>query len=102
MATWQITNLDRKTDDGFVLVAHWQCVDTDGNYSGRVYNTQAFEFNPDESGLIPYDDLTEAEVIGWVQAALGDEGVAATEAAVAAQIEAQKNPPISTGLPWSV
>ena len=101
MATWQITQLDRKTSDGFVLVAHWQCVDTDGEYSGRVYSTQAFEFKPDEPGFIPYDDLTEAEVIGWVQAALGDEGVAATEAAVAAQIEAQKNPPISTGLPWS-
>lgn len=101
MATWQITQLDRKTSDGFVLVAHWQCVDTDGDYSGRVYNTQSFEFNPDEPGFIPYDDLTEAEVIGWVQTALGEEGVAATEAAVAAQIEAQKNPPISTGLPWS-
>lgn len=101
MATWQITQLDRKTSDGFVLVAHWQCVDADGEYSGRVYNTQSFEFNPDESGFIPYDDLTEAEVIGWVQTALGEEGVAATEAAVAAQIEAQKNPPVSTGLPWS-
>lgn len=101
MATWQITQLDRKTSDGFVLVAHWQCVDTDGDYSGRVYNTQSFEFKPDEPNFIPYDDLTEAEVIAWVQTALGEEGVAATEAAVAAQIEAQKNPPISTGLPWS-
>jgi hypothetical protein len=98
---WQITQLDRKTSDGFVLVAHWQCVATEGEYSGRVYNTQSFEFNPDQPGFIPYDDLTEAEVIGWVKAALGEEGVAATEAAVAAQIETQKNPPISTGLPWS-
>lgn len=101
MATWQITQLDRKTSDGFVLVAHWQCINSEGDYPGRVYSTASFEYKADEPGFIPYDDLTEAEVIGWVQASLGEEGVAATEAAVAGQIAAQKNPPVSTGLPWS-
>lgn len=99
---WTITQLDRKTDDGFVLVAHWQCVDTDGDYSGRVYSTTSFPYNADQPDFIPYDDLTEEVVIGWVKEAIGADTVAATETAVQAQIEAQKNPPVSTGLPWSV
>lgn len=98
MATWQINQLDRNTADGFVLTVHWQCVDE----GARVYSTVSFPYNAEQPDFIPYADLTEEVVIGWVKASLGDDGVAATEAAIAAQIEAKNNPPVSTGLPWAV
>jgi hypothetical protein len=46
---------------------------------------------------VPYANLTEQQVLAWVW-----EGVdkAATEAALAAQIEAQKNPVSASGTPW--
>jgi hypothetical protein len=49
----------------------------------------------------PYADLTEAQVIGWVQDAMGEEVVAGYEANVAQQIADQINPPVVTPpLPW--
>jgi hypothetical protein len=48
--------------------------------------------------VIPYADLTQEEVLGWIWASGVDKD--ATEAAVAAQIEAQKNPVSATGVPW--
>ena len=40
--TWNISQLDRQTSDGFVTTAHWQATatdGTDGEYSASVYNT---------------------------------------------------------------
>jgi hypothetical protein len=49
---------------------------------------------------IPYEDLTEEVVIGWVKASMGEETVAAHEAAVAAQIADAKEPKVAVGMPW--
>lgn len=91
---WTISQLDRKTADGFVTTAHWRCDAVDGDFSGSVYSTCSFEGEL----TVPYDQLTEATVLGWVWQSVDKE---ATEAAVAAQIEAQKNPVTATGLPWA-
>ena len=96
--TWTISNLDRKTADGFVTTAHRQCVGTDGEFSGRVYSTCSWQETPDQQ-LVPYDQLTEEMVLGWIWSSGVDKD--ATEAAVAAQIEAQKNPPVIAGVPWA-
>ena len=103
---WTITTLDCKPNvDGlvdYVVTAHWDCTATDGTYSGRVYSTTSFEVDPNKPDYVPYADLTEAQVVEWVQASLGAETVAATEENVLQQIENQKNPPIVTPpLPWA-
>ena len=103
---WTISTLDCKPDvDGlvnYIVTAHWDCTATDGQYSGRVYNTTPFKVDPNKPDYIPYNDLPEAQVIQWVQASLGAETVAATEANVLQQIENQKNPPIvQPKLPWA-
>ena len=92
---WTISTLDRRTSDNYVTTAHWSCTAQDGDYSGRVYSTCSW---PDGQPVIPYADLTQEEVLGWIW----DSGVdkEATEASVAAQIEAQKNPVSATGVPW--
>ena len=94
--TWSISTLDRRTSDGFVTTAHWQCTAQDGNYSGRVYSTCSW---PDGQPVIPYADLTQETVLGWIWESGVDKD--ATEAAVAAQIESQKHPTTATGVPWS-
>jgi hypothetical protein len=96
MTTWKIVSLERKTADGFVNVAHWTCSDVDGEFSGSVYGSLGLQGEL----TIPYADLTEEVVIGWVKASMGEETVAAHEAAVEAQIEAQKNPTEASGVPW--
>jgi hypothetical protein len=96
MTTWKIVSLERKTADGFVTTAHWTCSDVDGEFSGSVYGSIGFEGEL----VTPYADLTEATVIGWVKASMGEETVAAHEAAVAAQIAQAKAPAVAVGTPW--
>jgi hypothetical protein len=91
--TWKITNLDRQTSDGFVTTAHWTASAVDGDYSASIYNTASFEGSP----VVSYDSLTEADVLAWVWTSVDKDVV---EAALEAQIEAQKNPVKATGLPW--
>lgn len=37
--TWTISQLDRRTSDGFVTTAHWQATAVDGDYSASIYAT---------------------------------------------------------------
>ena len=54
------------------------------------------------SPYTPYDQLTQEQVIGWVQSALSEAGVADYEARVDAQIAAAQNPPVvQLPLPWA-
>jgi hypothetical protein len=93
--TWGITTLDRKTADGFVTTAHWQATAVDGEHTASIYSTCSWA---DGTPTIPYANLTQETVLGWVWANGVDK--TATEAALAAQIEAQKNPVTATGTPW--
>ena len=95
MITWNISQLDRQTSDGFVTTAHWQAIATDGDYSASVYNTCSWS---EGTATIPYADLTKETVLGWIWANGVDK--AAIEASLEAQIELQKNPVTATGVPW--
>ncbi len=102
---WKINTLEREVSDGFVFVAHYSVVaisdtlDPEGNpYNSGAYGSVGLE-RP--STLIPYADLTEEIVIGWVKEGLGDEKVAEVEAALQAQIDEQRNPTKANGVPWS-
>ena len=98
---WTISELNRTLPDGMVYTAHWRVSDTDGDASGSVYGTISFPAkDPSDPSFIPYDQLTEAQVLQWVFDAMGADTVAAHEANVAAQIEAQKNPTTAAGVPW--
>ena len=93
--TWKINQLERNTSDGFVTTVHYNVSKVDGEFSASVYGTIGFEAGTPET---PFESLTEAQVVAWVKEKL-DEAV--VEAALTAQIEAQKNPVKASGLPWS-
>jgi hypothetical protein len=93
--TWNISQLDRQTSDGFVTTAHWQANATDGDYSASVYSTCSWS---EGTPTVPYDSLTQETVLGWIWANGVDKD--AVEASLEAQIELQKNPVKATGVPW--
>jgi hypothetical protein len=95
---WEITQCDRLTADSFITTAHWTATATDGEYSASVYSACSFAYPEENVDLTPYDAVTEQDVLGWCWASGVDKD--ATEAALAAQIEAQKNPVTATGTPW--
>ena len=94
--TWTISQLDHQISDGFVTIAHWQATAVDGEHSASIYATCSWS---DGTPTVPYADLTKETVLGWIWANGVDK--TATEAALAAQIDAQKNPVTATGVPWS-
>lgn len=96
--TWAIANLERETADGFVFTAHYTVNANDGTYSSGAYGSLGFE-RPDN--LIPFSELTEATVVGWVKEHFGAEKVAEIEAALQAQIDEQRAPSKASGVPWA-
>ena len=94
--TWNVVQMDRLTSDGFVVTVHYTVNAVDGEYTASTYGTVGYT---EEGAFTPYSQLTEAVVVGWVQTSLGKDTV---EAALAAQIDALKNPVQESGLPWAV
>ena len=96
--TWKIANLERETEDGFVFTAHYTVNADDGTYTSGAYGSLGFE-RPDN--LVPFSQLTETTVIGWVKEKLGEEKVTEIEAALQSQINEQKHPTKAAGVPWA-
>jgi hypothetical protein len=92
--TWKVVDTKRLVETGFVNEVHWRVDATDGEYSAGVYGSAGFTGDL----TIPYEDLTQAQVLEWVWESVDK---AETEANVLAQIEAQKHPTSASGLPWS-
>jgi len=84
-----------------VFTVHWRVNATDGMYNSSSYGTVGVTYVAG-SPYTPYADLTQDQVVGWVQAALGQEQVDAIAAGLATSIANQINPPVVTpSLPWS-
>tara|TARA_R100001510_G_C7652624_1_gene210509 strand:- start:2930 stop:3265 length:336 start_codon:yes stop_codon:yes gene_type:complete len=108
--TWKIVQLERNSKapnkDG-VIVAHWECTDSETvgtgdsavNHYGRMYGSISWTPDSTKEGYIKWSDLTEADVIGWVQESeqINKDEI---EASVAAQIAESKAPAVTMGVPW--
>ena len=91
---WTIAQLDRQASDGLVTTAHWRVDAVDGENSAGSYGSVGFERG---DTFIPYDNLTQEEVIGWVKDKLDASEI---EANLQSQIDGLKNPVSETGVPW--
>ena len=103
--TWNVTNLFTETIDGkedYVVTAYYETIGVDETYKASLSNIAQFS-TEDVGTFIPYADLTEEVVIGWIKESLGEGGVESIEACINGQIESEKNPPqvpVNTPLPW--
>jgi len=93
--TYTVAQLERNTADDFVVTVHYRVNAVDGDYTASTYGTVGY--TQEAESFIPYADLTEATVIGWVKESLGEETV---QESLASQIEAQKTPATVAGTPW--
>jgi hypothetical protein len=106
--TWTATSLigyptfDGETD--VVTRAFYTVLGDDGE--GHTADYSNFAYTPLDPSVpfIPYADLTNDIVIGWVQSNLGADAVASIQESIAIQIERQVNPPKEPEvlpLPWA-
>lgn len=99
---WSINSLSvlQSPEPNTVVMSNFTISDTQDELTGSV--TYSVNLLPaDAANFIPYDQVTQAEAVQWTQDALGVDRVAAMEAEVQAQIDAQKVvTPQPAPLPW--
>lgn len=103
--SWVIVQLEcypeHEGHNDVVFIVHWRRQASDGTHIADVYGSQGATLDAG-APFTPYADLTQAQVESWLVDAMGVERVAELDAILAAQIEAQVNPPVVTPpLPWA-
>jgi len=96
---WRIANMEHYTSDGAVFTVHYTVSAYDGTYSSSAYGSIGLG-KPEPGSMIPYADLTEKIVVGWVKDHFGAEKVGEIEAALQQQLDQQHAPTTAPGLPW--
>ena len=95
--TWVVTTLYTQTienEQNYVVIAYYDITGIDGVYTASLSNLAQFS-TASVSPFIPYEDLTNDIVVGWIQNELGVDGVSNIEACIQGQIDSQINPPVT-------
>ena len=96
--TWEINTLERELADGYVKKVIYRVKGMDGSEEKARFTGEVDLEKPET--LIPYKDLTESTVLGWVKTKLGTDEVAAIEKSLEDQIALINTPVTETGKPW--
>jgi hypothetical protein len=84
----------------YVVNVLWTVTGTDGTNTASINGNTQCTVNASDPNFVPYANLTEATVIGWIPA----DQIASAQACVDGQIASIVNPPVSpanTALPWA-
>jgi hypothetical protein len=82
---------ESKGQANVVYYVHWTLTGEEDDYFASYLGLQQIEVNPSET-FIPFEDLTNEIITGWVKNAMGPEKVTEAENEVALKISEQKNP----------
>jgi hypothetical protein len=89
---WIISNLVAKIQDGelsnIIETVHYRYQATDGEHTADVYGSVGLEA-PDAESFKPFEEVTEADVIAWLESKLD---VEAMQSGLDAQLDAIANP----------
>jgi hypothetical protein len=87
---------------GYVVNVLFTVSGTDGTHTASIDGNITFEPKQNEQGFIPYSQLTQAEVLGWINAQTNNQEN--YYANIDGQINSMVNPPVSPSaqpLPWN-
>ena len=101
--TWVVNSMvSYPESEGYtnvVTTVNWTCNGTDGTYLSGYSAATGVKLDPN-APYVPYADLTEDQVIGWVKNTIGENQVIAVQNAVAAQIANDYYKPTVLPNPW--
>lgn len=100
--TWNVVQCDRILSTGMINTLHYtiNASDAEGTYTVGAYGSIGLE-PADTKSMIPYDSVTQADTISWLQAVLGEEKVSEIYQALDNQLTEKKTPTTGTGVPWA-
>jgi hypothetical protein len=109
--TWSVSDMQHMDSDGGVFLVYWSMVaasDGTPSYTASEGGKLRCTYDASAAGFIPYADLTEADVLGWVYASLvegeetPDEAKARVEADRDSKVQKQIDAAATTesGVPW--
>jgi hypothetical protein len=90
----------QQPDPNYVVNALWEVTGVDGANTASIGGNTQFNSADQVGTFIPYDQLTEATVIGWIP----ESAITSAQACVQGQIDSMITPPVSpqnTPLPWA-
>ena len=96
--TWEVNTLERELADGYVKKVIYRVKGIDGSEE-KARATGSVELEKPKT-LIPYKDLTEETVLGWVKTKLGTDEVARVEKWLENEIALINTPVTAEGKPW--
>lgn len=102
---WKVTTMmvmPQQDGETNVVVVAFYSVTSEIIGSASYESSQQFTYT--DGAFTPYDQLTEEQVIGWIQSALGENGIASIYANIDGQMNTIQNPPPTPEvkpLPWS-
>jgi len=97
---WKITGLSTKGEFDAVVVCFWNCSvrdDADPKIFASVSSRSEFTANPQDPNFIPFDQLSEQNVLDWLWA---DGFKAEIESRVLNKVSIKKEKPVERPLPW--
>lgn len=74
-----------------IRTVHWRYVGTEDEAVYETFGQQPLN-DPDPANFTAANEVTSDQVLGWVSALIGTEGVAALQTQITAQIALQKSP----------
>lgn len=89
-----INQLEREASTGIITTIHWSASKTSGDNTASSYGSVGLTAG---DTIIPFADVTEANVLAWLDSAINFE---VTEASLDTQLEVLATPASLTGTPW--
>lgn len=110
--TWSVTSMTHMDADGGVIKVYWNCTaasDTTPVYTASEGGKLLCTYDASSSSYIPYGDLKESDVLGWIWTSLIDGEETAEEAkkrvednrTARVQNQIDRAATQTTGVPWA-
>jgi hypothetical protein len=102
MTIWTVPLTEYTNDaDKGIVVCHWRATATEtvgeDTFSASSYGTCGFTPDPTAPDFVPFESLTEADVLAWVYESVDKD---ATEASLANRLKIRKRHRLLAGTPW--
>jgi len=102
--TWQIFDTKYQKTDGLIINITYACTVQLDSFIDRTMGELEVTGDPSKEGFIPYANLNEQIILGWVKSSLGQAKVTEIETALQDSVTAQKTAKeaeeVQNGLPW--